>query len=116
MIDSAKTPNKQPNAEIAAALTLLDNSQDADFVGTFNILRFLSMVSGFMPTPMPFDQMPTTSNIAYAGRVGDGKLIVDVAVPKEHIMEISTGMQMMMMQQQQQQMQQMQQGGSMPMN
>ena len=113
MIDSVKAgANKQPAAEITAAMSLLGDVKDADFVGTFNYIRLMSMATGFMPMPMPipFDQIPTKSNIAFAGKVADGKLVADVAVPKEHIMEFVTGMQMLMQQQQQQmQQQQMQQ-------
>ncbi len=113
MVDSVKAgADKQPNAETTAAMALLGDAKDADFFGTFNFIRLMSMGMGFMPTPMPipFDQIPTKSNIAFAGKVSDGKLVADVAVPKEHIMEISMGMQMLM----QQQMQQQQQGGQEP--
>jgi len=112
MIDSVKAgANKQPTAEITAAMSLLGDVKDADFVGTFNYIRLMSMATGFMPMamPIPFDQIPTRSNIAFAGKVADGKLVADVAVPKEHIMEFVTGMQMLMQQQQQQMQQQMQQ-------
>jgi len=110
MIDSVKAgADKQSGAEITAAMTLLGGPKDADFVGTFNYIRLMAMVTGFapMPMPIPFDQIPTKSNIAFAGKADNGKLVADIAVPKEHIMEISTGMQMLMQQQmQQQQMQQ----------
>ena len=63
------------------------------------------MINAFtpMPMPIPFDQIPTKSNVAFAGKAADGKLIVDVAVPKEHLTELTTGI--MMMQQQMQQSQ-----------
>jgi hypothetical protein len=105
MIDSVKAgANKQPGAEIAAAMALLGDTKDADFFGTLNIIRLMALGMGFVPTPMPmpFDQIPTKSNIAFAGKVGDGKLTADVAIPKEHITELSMGMQMMMQQQMQQ--------------
>jgi hypothetical protein len=109
MIDSVKAgADKQSGAEIAAAMALLGNTKDADFVGTLNYIRLMAMVTSLapMPIPIPFDQIPTKSNIAFAGKADNGKLTADVAVPKEHIMEISTGMQMLMQQMQQQQMQQ----------
>jgi len=51
--------------------------------------------------PIPFAQMEiaTKSNIAFAGKAGNGKMIVDIAVPKEHLKEIVS--EFMMMQQKQ---------------
>jgi hypothetical protein len=111
MIDSVKAADRQLSPEITAAMSLLGETREADFMGTLNYIRLMSMVMGFMPTPMPipFDQIPTKSNIAFSGRVADGKLVADVVVPKEHVMEIQTGMQMLMQQQMQQMQQQQQQ-------
>jgi hypothetical protein len=99
MIDSVKAGfNKQPGSEMTAAITLLGGAKDADFVGTINYIRLIGMITNFVPAPMPipFDKIPTKSNIAFAGKGDNGKLVVDVAVPKEHIMEFVTGMQMLM--------------------
>jgi len=46
--------------------------------------------------------IPTKSNIAFASKAGDGKMAVDIALPKEHLMEISSFFQKMQQQQQQQ--------------
>jgi hypothetical protein len=103
MIDSVKAgTEKKIGGEMAAAMALLGGAEDADFVGTINYIRLLGMVMGFVPMPMPipFGQIPTKSNIAFAGNIGNGKLVVDVAVPKEHIMEFVAGMQMLMQPQQ----------------
>ncbi|MBN1795286.1 MAG: hypothetical protein JW804_01305 [Sedimentisphaerales bacterium] len=108
LIDSAKSGQmKAPSGEVSAAMALIEGSAEADFVGSINIVRLMQMGMSFMPMPMPipFDQIPTTSNIAFAGKVADGKLVADVAIPKQHIQELMTGMQMLMMQQMQQQQQ-----------
>jgi hypothetical protein len=107
MIDSVKAGDKQLSSEVASAMTLLGGAEGADFVGTLNYIRMMQMVMGFMPMPMPIPfEIPTKSNIAFAGNVGDGKMTADIAVPKEHLIELMTGMQMLMQQQMQ-----MQQGG-----
>jgi hypothetical protein len=53
-----------------------------------------------MPIPMPMLQMdiPTKSNIALAGKVGNGKIVVDIALPKEHLTEMMTAVQTMQQQ------------------
>lgn len=114
MIDSVKAGDKQLSSEVKSTMTLLGGAEEADFVGTLNYIRLMQMMMGFVPMPMPipFDQIPTKSNIAFAGNVGDGKVTADIAFPKEHLVELMTGMQMIMQQQMQQQ--QMQQGGNSP--
>jgi hypothetical protein len=75
------------------------------------------MLAAFTPVPMPMAQMdiPTKSNIVFAGNVGNGRMVADIAVPKEHLMEAMTAalamQQQMMQQQQKMMMQQQQQGG-----
>jgi hypothetical protein len=59
-----------------------------------------------MPIPMPKMDIPTKSNIAFAGRAGNGKMNVEIVLPKEHLMEISGFFQKM----QQQQMEMMKAG------
>lgn len=96
---------KQIGSETNAALALLPGADKADFLVTFNFLRVFKMVTSMMPIPIPQINAPTKSNIAVAGNSGDGKLVVDIAIPKEHLTEIM-GAFMMMQQQQMQQMQQ----------
>ncbi|GAH10462.1 unnamed protein product, partial [marine sediment metagenome] len=96
-------PEKIP-AEVKAALAILPDPDEADFVGTYNYLRLFKWVAAM--TPMPQMDFPTKSNIALAGKVGNGKMTVDIALPKEHLTEIMTAIQMMMQKMMQQQMQQ----------
>ncbi|MBA7660180.1 hypothetical protein ES703_68180 [subsurface metagenome] len=107
LIDQAKAggPEKIP-AEVKAALAILPDPDEADFVGTYNYLRLFKWVAAMVPTPMPQMDFPTKSNIALAGKVGNGKMTVDIALPKEHLAEIMTAIQMMMQKMMQQQMQQ----------
>ena len=95
LIDEVKAGGpKQIAAEMKAALTLLPEAGRADFMGTYNFLRLFKMVGamagGFMPVPMPVAQMdiPTRSNIVFAGKAGNGRMTVHVALPKEHLTEI----------------------------
>jgi len=125
LIDQVKAGGpKQIAAEIKAALTLLTEADKADFMGTYNYVRLFKMATALMPTAntmsvaMPQMDIPTKSNIAFAGKVGGGKLTVDIALPKEHLMEITTALQMMqqkMMQMQEQPTIQQEQKGKGPM-
>ena len=105
LIDQAKegTP-KQSSAELKAALALLPEADKADFMMTFNLLRLFKMATAMAPIPMPQMDIPTKSNIVLAAKAGNGKLVVDFALPKEHLQEIMAVF-LTMQQQQQQQMQ-----------
>jgi len=92
LIDEVKAGSpKQMGDEMKAALTLLPEADKADFLVTYNILRLFKMVGAIMPMPIPMLQMdiPTKSNIVFAGKAGNGKMVVDIALPKEHLMEIT---------------------------
>jgi len=97
---------KQMAAEMKAALALLPEANKADFVATYNFLRWLKMLAAFAPVPVPMAQMdiPTKSNIVFAGNASNGRMVVDIAVPKEHFMETMSAalaMQQQTMKQQQ---------------
>lgn len=107
MIDNAKRGGpKEVNAEIKNAMSLIPDSNQAEFVGTYNYLRLLKMVTAFAPMPFPagiFNQLQTKSNIAFAGNIGDGNITMTVAVPKQHILEIKSAFEMLTQKQTQQQ-------------
>ena len=90
LIDRAKAgETKQYLAsETKAALAMLPDTSKADFIVTYNYVRLFKMFSGFGPVPVPHLDIPTKNNINIAGKVGDGKLVVDIALPKEHLAEI----------------------------
>ncbi len=107
LIDQAQAGNtKQIGSETKTAIALLPGADKADFLLTFNLIRVFTMATTFMPIPIPKMNAPTKSNIVVAGKAGDGKLVVDIAVPKEHLAEIMGAFLMMQQQQMQQQMQQ----------
>jgi hypothetical protein len=119
LIDQVKAGGPtQMGDEMRKALTLLPEANKADFVATYNFLRWFKMVGAIVPMPMPMLQMdiPTKSNIAFAGNAGNGRMVVDIAVPKEHLMEIMSAalvmQQQMMKQQQKKVMMQQKQPGS----
>ena len=108
LIDQVKAGGpKQIGDEMKTALTLLPEADKADFVVTYNFLRLFKMMTAMVPVPMPQMDIPTKSNIVFAGKAGNGKMVVDIALPKEHLTEIMAAFQMiqqqqkMMMQQQQ---------------
>jgi hypothetical protein len=102
LIDQVKTRRTQMGSEMKAALTLLPEAEKADFVVTYNVLRWLKVAGSMtvMPILMPMLQMdiPTKSNIVLAGKAGNGKMVVDIALPKEHLTEMMTAVQMMQQQ------------------
>lgn len=83
---------KQVGSQMKAALEVLGNSDKADVVGTFNFVRYMQMVAGFIATAedvdMPELETPTESNIAFAGRTTEaGNLAFQIVMPKEHLLE-----------------------------
>ncbi|MFB0525227.1 MAG: redoxin domain-containing protein, partial [Phycisphaerae bacterium] len=98
LIDEVKAGGpKELAGEMKSALALIPGANKADFVGTYNILRWFGIIGTMMPVPTPFTQMdiPTKSNIAFAGRIGQGKMTFEIALPKEHLMEMMGMIQMM---------------------
>jgi len=86
---------KEVGSEMKAALAAIPDSEHADAVGTLNYVRMLNIATGFMPLPgdanQPKRQAPTKSNIAFSARTtADGKLDVQMALPKEHLLEIQS--------------------------
>ncbi|MBN1360287.1 MAG: hypothetical protein JW993_06840 [Sedimentisphaerales bacterium] len=108
LIDKVKSPSpSQVPSEIQAALQLIPGADKADFFMTYNIVRVMQLVSAFVPIPIPQANVPSQSAVAIAGNVGDGKMKLDFAVPKQHVTEVM-GLVMQMQMQQRQQQRQMQ--------
>lgn len=100
VIDEVKAGRPMQMAdEMKAALALLPDAGRADFMGTYNIPRLFkmagAMAGAFMPAPTPLGQMDimTRSNIVFAGKASNGKMTMDIALPKEHLTEIVTAFQ-----------------------
>lgn len=105
LIDEVKGGGpKQLASEMKSALALIPDANQADFVGTYNLLRWFGIVGAMMTMPTPFAQMDisTKSNIAFAGKIGQGKVTFEIAMPKEHLMEIMGTFQKMAQQQEKQ--------------
>jgi hypothetical protein len=102
LIDQIKAGEpRQMAGEVKAALALLPAADKADFLATYNVLRLLKMIWAFMPmaAAMPQMDIPTKSNMVFAGSVAGGKMTIDVALPKEHLTEIMGVFQKMQQQQ-----------------
>jgi len=111
LIDTVKGGGpKQMSSETKAALALLGQGDKADFFVTYNFVRLLKMVPAMMGAKISVPEIATSSNMAIAGNVGGGKLVIDIAIPKQHISEIMAAFQMM----QQQMMMPQKQQGAMP--
>jgi hypothetical protein len=96
LIDQVKTDSpKQIGAEMKAALSLLPEANKADFVITCNVLRLFKMAASMAPIPIPPMDIQTRSNIVIAGRAADGRMAVNIAVPKQHLIEIMSAFMMM---------------------
>jgi len=109
LIDQVKAGGpKELSGEMKASLSLIPEADKADFLGTYNFLRYFQVISAIMPMPIPQMDIPTKSNIAFTANIANGKMTSEIALPKEHLMEMMGMFQMM----QQQKMQQMQQKGT----
>jgi hypothetical protein len=83
---------KQISSQTKAALDVLDNGDEADVVGTFNFVRYMELVAGFVASAaevdMPEVDIQTESSIAFAGRTTDaGNLAFQIVMPKAHLIE-----------------------------
>jgi len=97
LIDQVRTGGPQVmSSEMAAGLASLDGADSAEFCGTVNMVRYMSMVMGMMYVVQGRDsigsglmqsEVPTMSNLAFAGKVVEGRLTMELALPKAHILE-----------------------------
>jgi len=98
-------------SEVQDALKMLPDAGKADIFVTYNYIRLLKMASGMMAgmglgdtgMTMPEINVPSKSNINIAGKIGNGNLVVDIAVPKQHLSELVTAFMMLTQQIQAQQ-------------
>lgn len=89
LIDQVKAGSpKQLGTEMKNALALLPGADKADLILTLNVLRMIKMATSMVPIPLPPIDAPTKSNIVIAGKANEGKMVVNLAVPKQHLTEI----------------------------
>ena len=86
-------------AEFKTAMESMTEPDNADFAGTINMVRYMSMAGKMAQatelTPsggfiMPNINVPSNSNMAFTGKVGNNKIIFQAALPKTHLLEIKT--------------------------
>ena len=95
LIDQIKVGGPQEMAsEINMAVEIFnpDESREYDFGGTCNVVRMLNLMSSFIsasggPKIEPLN-MPTATNIVFAGWSADSKLTVETVLPKQHLLEV----------------------------
>jgi len=96
LIDQVKADSpKQIGTEMKTALSLLPEANRADFVITFNVLRLFNFATSIVPMPIPPMDVETKSNIVIAGRASDSRMVVNMAIPKQHLIEIVSAFMMM---------------------
>jgi hypothetical protein len=95
LIDQVKSGGPtQVCSEVKDALAILPGSEKANFIATFNCVKCLDFLPVMMPM-MPKMNIPTKSNLAFAGRIDNGSITIDIALPKTHLMEIVQAVQVM---------------------
>ncbi|UCC23002.1 MAG: hypothetical protein JSW23_02725, partial [Planctomycetota bacterium] len=87
-------PEQMP-AELQEAMGLLPDAGAAEAVGTYNLLRAMTMGSSMSPMATAALAIDSKSNLSFAAKGGDGTLSIDIAVPKEHLIELVSAMTMM---------------------
>jgi len=110
LIDQIKAGGpKEICSEVQDALKMLPEAGKADFFFvTYNYVRLLKMAGIMMPDiagtgmKMPQVDVPSKSNINIAGKIADGKVVVDIAVPKQHLAELVSAVMIMQQQMQKQ--------------
>jgi len=75
-------------SEIQAATQLIPGSEKAQFFVTYNLLRLIQMGTTIAPMPIAIPPAKSQSNIAIAGSAANGRLSVQVALPKQHLQEL----------------------------
>ena len=89
-----------PIGDIRAAMIAIPNADSTDFVASVNAIRLLSGMGAMMSVmPIPGGQMmgqmfsgldvPTKSCLALAGKIDNGAATLQIALPKQHLLEIA---------------------------
>ncbi len=72
---------------MASITALIADAQQADFVGTFNLMKLLEAASAMTGTGEQPTIPQATSSLAFAIKFDKDKLTADIALPKEHLIE-----------------------------
>ena len=94
LIDAVKDrTRKQPPADVKAALAMVSPGPGG-FVGTFNVVRAMKLgmkvAASVAPEAkdMPEIKAVSKSSVVFAGGTGNGRMSLEVIVPKAHLLEI----------------------------
>jgi len=85
-LTGAKKP-AETGAEMASITALIADAQQADFVGTFNLMKLLEAASAMTGTGERPTIPQATSSLVFAIKFDKDKLTADIALPKEHLIE-----------------------------
>ncbi|MHC4659688.1 MAG: C10 family peptidase [Planctomycetota bacterium] len=85
---------KQIGAQIGAVSQLLPQAAKADFVGTYDLTNMLTLLAGFPQAQVSVRDASAKSGLAFAVKVGGGKMDLDMALPRKHLSELADSIQM----------------------
>ncbi|MCF7973721.1 MAG: hypothetical protein K9N55_07890 [Phycisphaerae bacterium] len=92
LIDQIQAGAQVPmGSEMRDAFAVLPGADKADFVLTYNYVRILNIVGAMgeiMGEQAPNINVPTTSHLSIAGWGGENRARFDVAIPKQHVLEM----------------------------
>ena len=90
MMIGAQNPSAIPD-RIGAISKLIPEAGDADFVGEYNLIDAVNGAMQMSPTPLPIPpiKLEAKSKMAMAVTAGQGRIAVQIALPKEHLAEIA---------------------------
>jgi tetratricopeptide (TPR) repeat protein len=71
----------------------LPKAKQADFVGKYNLINLFNPFSPLGPVPMAEIGLPVESSLAFTANAADGRLTVNVALPREHLIDVFSAMQ-----------------------
>jgi len=109
LVHNVQARAPRPSGDMAKALQMVDNSDDMDFVASLNLLR-LASIGGKAASSAPIPQAKmfgdmlsgisgqSKSCMALAGKIDEGRVDVNLVLPKEHLQEVVGAIMMQMMQ------------------
>jgi len=100
LIDQVKAggPGSAP-AEITAAMNALGGVENSEFLGTLNLVRYMLMAISMMQAMQGRQdiaeallgaEVPTASSVSFSGRVIHNTLALELALPKQHLLEVTS--------------------------
>ncbi len=89
LIDKAQSgaPGQIPS-EVQTALQQIPDAMKSNIFGIYNYVRAIQMAMAFMPMPLPPVEMPAHGDIPFTGDLGNGRILINLAIPKQHILEV----------------------------